>query len=93
VHASIHRVGAKMIKPKRNEQKGIVTAKNAIIVTLSQVTVALTVAKNNTNLTRLLQDDWDPNLLPSIAVYKNQIKNTKTPKACIKRYMNIWKLV
>ena len=92
VHANIHWVGARMIKPKRNEQKGIVMAKNTIIVTLSQVTVALTVPKNNTNLTSRLQDDWDPNLLPSIAVYKNQIKNTMTPKACIKRNMNIWKL-
>lgn len=74
-----------MRKPKIDKEKGIVTAKNTIIITLSQVTVALTGTKKNTNLTRSLQDGWDPNLLPSIAEYKIQIKITMTPKACIKR--------
>ena len=93
VHLCVHRTGARMRKPRINKAKGIAARKYITIIILNQVSVALTLAKINTKLMRELHDGWDPNLLPSIAAYKNQIKNTMTPKVCIKRKTKIWKFV
>jgi hypothetical protein len=52
VIALVHRAGARMRKNKNIKRRGIAPEKNMIIITLNQVTVALTLKKNRTKTTR-----------------------------------------